>query len=412
MPPIFDALAELLAREPPQTASAADDLEDESDAAASDSAVEQPPDRAPRGRQRRRKRAHDDSGEAASDSVLADADALSIDVAVDEPHGDEEGVGDETAPVGPAPPAPEWLEPPHIELLLFIYNWEWVGHEHLFDLLPPHARVSEVVIRRLLRQLTSAGFIQDFTIRHLFLRCPDFLRHCARPLTRAYRATAVGVRVLRWAGVLGGAGSAAGLSDAEQIRYLAQAPHDLQAVEFLTQLYQNAPLIGHRLLLEESRGPRRLRSEISEIALGRGEAPAIFPDAFVVYHVPEQPLTMGFFLEIDRGTESGRQFATKIRSYQRWVEQSRRWEMYDLMAGRPGYETPSFPPVLVVTPNEHRLRQLWVLTYHYRAARPIWYFTTWEWIDRFGILGAIWNRMARTGIDRLYSIPEIVLLRE
>jgi hypothetical protein len=295
---------------------------------------------------------------------------------------------------------PGWLTGRHIELLLYVYNWECVARSHLKALFFDDK--SDKTLQRALKPLLEERYLDEVPMACLSASDRRFIEARLDKASVSYAIGANGIQVLKWAGFVP---NGARYTPREHAKYLGRAIHDLQSAEFLVQLRRAALDRDDVISLDECRGPRRMRQELVQSGAGETFLPDVVPDAFIVYQGQER--TTGLFVEIDRGTERGKHFIDKINGYTRWAQRPAHWKAFDANYGTNGRLMPKFPPVLVITSGERRLGNLWGQVYTSLQGNVSWYFTTWERIRDYGILHPIWAQVSRRRSGRIYSILEM-----
>jgi hypothetical protein len=126
--------------------------------------------------------------------------------------------------------------------------------------------------------------------------------------------------------------------------------------------------------------------QIREKGTGHWKKEAFKPDAFVRLAAGKQ--FFDFFIEVDLGHTSSRQFLGKLLAHQRYLESGLFQQIYE------GDEFHT----LVITTGPKRLRNLSALAQQHN--NHLFWFTTFDEVTTSGILGPIW----RKGIDQRESL--------
>ncbi len=112
---------------------------------------------------------------------------------------------------------------------------------------------------------------------------------------------------------------------------------------------------------------------------GRWRKEVFQPDAFLRLTRGASPAARNLFLEVDRGHTNSRQFARKLRTHAHFLGGG----LFADVFGWPDFHT------LVVTTGQKRLDNLRALAE--QEANGLFWFTTFEAIDRSGLLAPIWR---------------------
>jgi hypothetical protein len=245
--------------------------------------------------------------------------------------------------------------------------------------------LSTTRVRRLECELVESGWLRriqydELPHRHVMLNCDEFTRLGLVEVTLAGRR-----RLASWLGLDSAAATryhglmGSGIAQAGRRRRLLRTlAHTVGANEIFMEFATAAERA------RRNGGTDQLAEWRSAAACERGRCK---PDGYGCY--VRKGLRYGFFLEYDRGTESGRKYAQKFRAYYTY---------------RDGWDAPrqfdGFPTLLFVTTQtaaEERIADQAYRAWYLRGTEPLRVLiTTTERIasDPERILGRIWRTHA------------------
>lgn len=168
--------------------------------------------------------------------------------------------------------------------------------------------------------------------------------------------------------------------------------HTLEIVNLMLA-FRRAALESPELVIERwvSELLCRHEYEIQPDGSSRWTKDVFKPDAFVRLTTSNRDWSWNYFIEVDLGHTSSRQFLGKLAAHQRYLESGLFREIF----GCDQFKT------LVVTTTSKRAENLRVLVQAQQS--DLFWFTTFDAIKQDGVLGRIWHTPRADALVRLWN---------